>query len=456
MATSLDLKNILSQLDESNIPKLRAILDDFYPQDIAEQFSSLTDEESQTLFDILSYEQGAAVFVELEQSDILKVLSYLSNEQIIRFANKMDLDDAADIIGLLDDERMMKILEKIQEPYELKELLSYEPDTCGGKMSPHFMSIRGDLKIRAALRYVRLKSKEIRNQLVYIYVTKKFGELAGVISLRDLFLASDEDSVSEHMNDEVISVNVGDDQELAAELISKYHFLALPVTNENKQLVGIITIDDAVDVIEEEATQDIYQSSGINVDSSKGGVSATGSFAGMYLGAYQARTPWLIITLVGQFFAALIIASYENTISSIPIAISFMPLLSGMSGNIGNQSMTIIVRGISIGDIDIKNADKVLLQEIFVSVAIGITCALITGSVSFYTYHNAFLSMLIAASLIASMALAVALGASIPMLFKKLGFDPATASGPLITTLIDVASFFIYLTMITKFVNVLI
>lgn len=453
--SSLNLKNILCEIDEARIPELRTLLDEFFAQDIAEQYYDLEEQESQLLFDVLSYQQGAAVLVELEYQEVLELFNHLSDDQIIKFANHMDLDDAADIVGLLEDERMYRVLERVQKPYELKELLSYDADSCGGIMSPHFISVRSDLKIKSALRFVRMKAKEIRNQIVYIYVIKKFGELAGVMSLRDLFLAPDDAAIADHMNTDVISVNITDDQELAADLISKYHFLSIPVVNETSQLMGIITIDDVVDVIEEEATEDIYQSSGINVES-ESNVSATESMLGNYGGAYKARTPWLIITLLGQYLAAMLIAKFDSTISAIPIAISFMPLLSGLSGNIGNQSMTIIVRGLSTGEVDMDEGYPILVHEVLLSIAIGITCALVTGLMSYFVYHNDLLSILIGSSLIASMVLAVSLGTVTPFLFKKLDIDPAAASGPLITTIIDMLSFFVYLTLITRFVKALV
>jgi magnesium transporter len=447
--SSLDLKNMLSNLDESGLVGFRSILDEYYPQDIAEEYDSLDEKEKLLLFDVLSEEQGAEVLVELEEDEILTLLNIFADEKITRLTNKMELDDAADILAYLDDERMLKILENIQRPIELRELLSYEPDTCGGIMTPSFISIRADLKIAAALRYVRLKAKESSNQMVYIYVTKRFGELAGVISIRQLFMADDKSTVGEHMSEETISVKVHDDQELAANLISKYRFLAIPVVNNNNQLVGIITIDDVVDVIEEEATEDIYQSSGINVSDAMSGDS---SFVKAHVQAYKSRTPWLIITLFGQYISATVIAKFDTTVAAMPIAISFMPLLAGLAGNIGTQSSTIMVRGISLGQIDTDRSIKLFLNEIITGFFIGLTCALITAAVSFIVYNNYLLSILIAVSLLASMILSVGLATLIPIVFKKMNIDPAVASGPLITTLNDVISFFVYLSLITYFI----
>lgn len=451
----LDLKNLLTEIDESRIKDLRLKMDDFYAQDIAEEYIDLELEERLKLFYVLSYKQGANVLVELYENQIKQLFEHLSDEKIARFTNELELDDAADIVGLLEDERMAHVMDLIQRPYELKALLNYDPATCGGIMSPHFISVRGDLKCSAALRYVRLKAKEIHSQIVYIYVVKKFGELHGVVSLKELFLAPDNDLVETHMSNESISVSVTDDQEAAAELISKYHFLALPVTNENNQLVGIITIDDVVEVIEEEATEDIYQSSGITV-SEEEEIRAPKLSMGSYFNAYKARSPWLIITLFGQYLAAMLIAKFDSTIMAIPIAISFMPLLSGLSGNIGNQSTTIIVRGISTGEIELDDGLKILTHEVLISFSIGLTCALLTGAMSYYVYHNALLSLLIGSSLIISMVIAVSFGSVTPMIFKKLDIDPAIASGPLITTAIDILSFLVYLSLITKFVNELV
>jgi len=448
---SLDIKNLLHDINEARILGLRSVLDEYYPQDIAEDFKDLNSEEKALLFDVLSIEQGAAVLVELEKTHVVKLLDDLSDERISKLANQMQADDAADILAYLDDKRMLNILERIQRP-ELKELMSFETDTCGGIMTPEFISIRADLKVSSALRYVRLKAKQNAKQIIYVYVTKKFGELVGVISLTDLFRAPDEDTVDQHMNEEVIFVNATDDQEVVADLISKYRFLAIPVINVEKQIVGIITIDDVVDVIEEEATEDIYQSSGINVESETN----TKSLMSGYLSSYKARTPWLLVTLIGQYLAATIIAKFNVIIAAAPIAISFMPLLSGLSGNIGSQSTVIVVRGLYIGDIDENKSIKIFIHELVVSVCIGLTCAILTGFISFFVYDNLTLSLLIASSLVVSMMLSVGLGTLTPIVFKKVNLDPAAASGPLITTAIDIIAFSVYLSLITKFIDKLV
>ncbi len=450
---ALDLKNLLQDLDEARILELRDKLDDFYPQDIAEEYPKLEEKEKDLLLEILSDEQISRFIVELSESEIKQFFEKVTDDEITRFSNTMALDDAADILALLDDKRMLNIMSNIQKPVVLKELMSFDPNTCGGIMTPGFISVRADLKIGAALRYLRLKAKETEYEIMYVYVTKKFGELVGVISLRQLFLANDDDLVSDHLVEDTISVKVDEDQEIASNLISKYRFLAIPVINTHDQLVGIITVDDVVDVLEEEATEDIYQSSGINVEAD---VDTSYYLLTSYLGAYKARTPWLIITLIGQFIASILIAKYDLTIAAIPIAISFMPLLSGLSGNIGNQSTTIIVRGFATGEVDQEKNLKILIHEIITSLLIGLTCALITGVLSFYIYHNLTLSYLIGFSLILSMLLAVILGTLTPIAFRKLNLDPATASGPLITTGIDIISFFVYLTLITKFIHQLV
>lgn len=453
MIHSPNLRNIISQIDETRVEELRLALDEYYPQDIAQEYKKLTQNERQLLFDILSYQQGAQVFIELEQREIEELFDYLSDKKIIKFTNELDLDDAADIIGLLDDERMLRILDKIQRPFEIKELLAFEPDSCGGIMNPDFISVRADLKVSAALRFIRLKALENDSQIIYIYVTQKFGELAGVVSLKNLFLANEDSSVSDHMNSDVILVKTNEDREVAAELISKYHFLAIPVVNTSKQLVGTISIEDVVEILEDEVTQDIYQSSGINIEPDS--VSAYTDIR-KYFTAYRARTPWLVITLLGQILSASLIVKFSNVISALPIAVSFMPLLSGLSGNIGNQSTTIIVRGISTGEIDTDRSSEIVSYELLISLSIGLTCALITSGISFLMNGNLLLCGLIALSLLISMFSAVFLGSLTPIIFKKIDIDPASASGPLITTMIDIISFIVYLSLINTFISKLI
>ena len=218
------------------------------------------------------------------------------------------------------------------------------------------------------------------------------------------------------MNTDVIMVNTDEDREVAAELISKYHFLAIPVINSSKQLVGTISIEDVVEILEDEVTQDIYQSSGINIEPDS--VSAYTDIR-EYFTAYKARTPWLVITLLGQILSASLIVKFSNVISALPIAVSFMPLLSGLSGNIGNQSTTIIVRGISTGEIDTDRSREVVSHELLISLSIGLTCALITSVISYLMNGNIVLCALIALSLLISMFSAVFLGSLTPIIFKK-------------------------------------
>ena len=452
MENKLDIPNILKDIDESRIEELRGSLDEFYPQDIAEQIKFIEREEVLTLFDILSYKQGAAVFIELEEHQIRSLLPDISDDRLIHFVNELELDDAADILGLLDDERLIQVENKLQRPIELKELLSFDPETCGGIMNPDFISVRADLKTNAALRFIKLKAKQIDSNIIYIYVTQKFGELAGVVSLKDLFLAPEDSLVREHMISDAIAVNVDEDQETAAELISKYHFLAIPVTNRSGQLVGVISIDDIVEIIEDEVTSDIYQSSGINVEF-ESVYSSPESILNGFFGAYRARTPWLVITLFGQILSASLIMKFSSVVSALPIAVSFMPLLSGLSGNIGNQSTTIIVRGISTGEVDADQSLKVLRNELLVSLGIGFTCASLAAGVSWLMNHNHLLASLIAISMIVSMFCAVFLGTITPIIFKKSDIDPASASGPLITTMIDIIAFVVYLSLLSLFVD---
>jgi magnesium transporter len=449
VTNQLDLKNTLNNIDEDKILGLRQTLDEFYPQDIAEAYNNLNEEEGQTLFDVLSFQQGALVIIELEDYQIKDLFEYLSNEKIARFVNELELDDAADLLGLLDDEdRTLNIMDRLNRPYEIQELLSFDPDSAGGMMNPDFISIRADLKVAAALRFLRIKAKNTDSQIVYMYVTTKTGELKGVISLKELFMAKDDSFVADYVNEDVIYVQAHQDREEVAEIISKYHFLALPVVDEKKVLVGVIAINDVVEILEDEVTQDIYQASGINVE--EDAVYGTFDFKQIFA-AYKSRTPWLVITLFGQALSASLLLNYNDVISAVPVAVSFMPLLSGLSGNIGNQSTTIMIRGIYTGEINIGKSLEVLISEFATSIGIGFTCALITAAVSYFMNHNLLLSLLIAISLVVSMIAAVLLGTMVPIFFKKANFDPATASGPLITTLIDIISFIVYLSLVRMF-----
>ncbi len=439
----------LSQLLEKNeVEKIKILLNDEYPQDTSELIENLEFKDRIICFKLLNQEQASKVLSELNNDIQKELLKTLGPGYIAPIISLMDDDDATDLIIKLPEKEKSLLLKELPDPIQqahVQELIHYPPESAGGIMSTDFLRLRSDMNINLAFNYVRRQAPDYKGQIYYLYVVDNVNKLAGVITLRNLICAPSSDLVANHMSDEVITCKVTDDQETVAKTISKYDLIALPIIDEENTLKGIVTIDDVVDILSTETTEDIFQGSGIS-----DAVPSDELINGKLTFAVRARLPWLLLTLCGQTIAACIIASYDKTIASIPIAVSFMPLLSGLSGNVGGQTATIIVRGLVTGDIELKNTLKYVFHEIRVGFILGIICSIITGIVAWYQHDLPLLGMLVAFALTCSMTIGALLGSLFPVLLQYFKKDPATASSPLITTMLDMTTFTIYLSIISN------
>ena len=432
---------------EKTPEELKGYLNDLYPQDLAPVLEKLKDEEKIFCFTLLTPENAGHVLSELS-SDLQKLLlKKIGPENFGIIVSKMDDDDASAFIRDLSEEEKSALLKVLPDPIlqaHVQELIHYPTETAGAKMSTDFLSLRSDMTIDSAFEYLRKQLMSYKGQILYVYIVDSTNKLVGVINLRALISAPAKSFISEHMNPDVITAKVMDDQESAAKTISKYDLLALPVIDETNNLKGIITIDDVVDILNKETTEDIYQSHGISDESQSDKL-----ISGRVTYAVKARLPWLLITLLGEALAAIIIASFDKTIISAPIAISFMPLLSGLSGNVGGQTATIIVRGLVTGEVDLKNTVKHVFHELKIGMLIGIICGLITGLIAWNQHHMQILGLVVGAALCCSVIAAAMLGVIFPILLQYLKKDPACASSPAITTLLDIIIFTFYLVVVS-------
>lgn len=446
-------EKLLQLLENKEVEKLKFFLNDQYPQDLAEAIENLNEEEKCICFKLLEVEQASKVLSELNTENQMELFKSLSPGFMASIISQMDDDDATDLITKLPEEEKTSLLKVLPDPIQqahVQELIHYPSESAGGIMSTDFLRLRSDMNINIAFNYVRRQAPEYKGQVYYLYVVDNVNKLVGVITLRNLICAPSSDIVANHMSDEVITCNVNDDQETVAKTISKYDLIALPVIDDSNTLKGVVTIDDVVDIFSTETTEDIYQGSGIS-----DAIPSDELINGKVAFAVRARLPWLLLTLVGQTIAACIIASFDKTIASIPIAVSFMPLLSGLSGNVGGQTATITVRGLVTGDIDLKDTFKHIFHELRVGILIGLICSAITGTIAYFQHGIELLGFVVAFALTCSMCLGVLLGTIFPMLLQYFKKDPATASSPLITTLLDMTTFAIYLGIISNFIKYL-
>lgn len=441
-------EKVIKLLESAQKSQLRDFLNDQYPQDLAEAIENLKkNEDKLTCFMLLDLEHAGEVLAELNSETQRSLLKVLGSRQLAPIIAQMAVDDATDLIIQLPEDEKAALLKVIPDPIQqahVQELIHFPSESAGGIMSTDFLRLRLDMTIHLAFNYVRRQAAEYKSQIYYLYVVDNNNKLVGVISLRSLISAPPNELIANHMSTEIITCKVTDDQETVANTISKYDLIALPIVDEHNTLKGIVTIDDVVDIVNKETTEDIYQSSGISdVFPSDELISGKVTYA------VRARLPWLLVTLIGEAFAAFIIAYFDKTISSAPIAISFMPLLSGLSGNVAGQTSTIVVRGLVTGEIDLKNTFKHIVHELKIGFFLGGVCSIITGIIAWQQHSLPALGLIVAFALTCSMISAVLLGVTFPIILQFFKKDPATASSPVITTLLDILTFTFYLSIIS-------
>jgi magnesium transporter len=422
---------------------LRRLIDPMRAADVADLVEHLNPEERIYLFESLEPESAGDVFVEIEAPVQEKILSDLDNQAITEIVEELDSDDAADLVGDLPVERAKQIIETLDDEVsdELERLLPYPEDTAGGIMALEFVAVHEDDTLGQAIDVIRAKREDVVN-FFYLFVLDDFGRLVGVVSLKDLVVEPADRKIREIMNPEVISVPVHLDQEEVAQLFKKYDLVTVPVVDNNHRLVGRITHDDIIDVLEEEADEDISLMAGVIHQE----IAEESS-----LKISRARLPWLVAGLFGGVLAAGVINEFETALQKIITLAFFIPVIMAMGGSSGTQAATVIVRGMATGDINIINIGKRLWVELRVSFINGIICGIILGIIVSFWLSNVPLGVVVAVSLVIIVLSSGFIGAAVPLILNKLHIDPALATGPFVTTLNDILSLLIYLGMVTIF-----
>jgi len=415
---------------------LLLLLAEEHPADIAEIIDLLNLNNATYLFKLLDSERTAEALMEINDDDREKILQNLSAEEIADEIDELDTDDAADIIGELPHERKTKVISEIEDDDHAKdivELLQYNEGTAGSLMAKELVKVKENWKILTCVRKMRSQAKEV-TRVHSIYVVDQKDILIGRLSLKDLLVASDDAYISDIYIPKVDSVNVNDEAEDVARLMQKYDLEAIPVVNDNNQLLGRITIDDIVDFIKEEAEKDYQMAAGLTDD-----VEADDSI----LQLSKARLPWLILGLFGGLAAAAIMGGFENALKNFPILFFFTPLIAAMAGNVGVQSSAIIVQGLANDNIK-GSMWKRLIKEVSLSLFNGIILAILVIIFGFIQHYDSKISLTLALSLIVVIIFASLIGTFVPLILNKKGIDPAVATGPFITTSNDIFGIFIF------------
>lgn len=441
------LSKIEELLEKNRELELHKYLEDMHAADIAEVLENLEDDQQMVVFGLLSDEQATEVLEEINSehfSDILKDLSY---EKKVTLLENMSQDDIVDKLSDLSASRQQEIIAFLdyEDAADVKELLIYEEGTAGRLMTKDYVSIRKNYSVYYAIESLRSTAPDAET-IYYIYVTDEIDRLVGVISLRELIISAPNRSVDSIMNENIITVNVNEDQENVARVVSKYDLLAVPVVDNNNVLLGIITIDDVLDIIEEEATEDIFKFAGTSEDEI---YESDTTLFNRVKNSIKSRLPWLIITIFGGILSSRVLANYQETITANASLALFMPLLTGIGGNVGTQSSTITVRNIATHVIEGTGILRTLIHEISVGLVVGLVCSLLVGVASIFLNGDYDIALIVGISMWVNMTAAATIGTIVPLVFKKIGVDPAVASAPFITTTIDVAALTIYFSLAT-------
>lgn len=420
-----------------------------HPSDLAEYIEDFTDEQKRDLFALLSDEEAALIIQEMEEFDQVTLFNLLTPKRASSILKEMDTDDAADLLAELPPHETRELLELIdEESGEIKGLLKYPEDTAGGIMTTDIISFSQEMAVEEAIQRLREIAPEAEI-IYYVYVVDEETRLIGVLSLRDLISATDGTPLKEIMNQNVISVHVDVDQEEVARIVARYDLLALPVVEDEGRLLGIITVDDILDVLQEEATEDFYKMVGTSE------VEGVDLIQASVYQVVSRRLPWLLICLVGGLLAGSVIGVFDQMLEAIVVLAIFIPVIMDMGGNVGAQSSTIFVRGIATGEIEEEEVWHYFFKEFRVGLVMGAICGLLVSIATLLWQGNPYLGLVVGISMFLTVSLATVIGTLVPLLCHKVGIDPAITSGPFVTTIKDVTGLLIYFGMATIFLRFL-
>ena len=435
------LKDLIQKRDDVAVIGLVASL---HPSDIAKLFSSL-EEEKIYVFGLLDPEVASNVLLEVDDPTREKLIASISKAELTEIVDEMATDDATDVIAELPHEEAKTVLEGIdwKESAEVQKLLKYPEDTAGGIMQTEMVMIKEDATVQETIDEVRKKSEEIPN-IHCVFVVDDDTKLVGTVPLEKLILAKPHLPIKDLMNSKSVKVGVDTDQEEVARIFQKYDVVTVPVVDGSEKLLGRITIDDVMDVIEEEIFEDFYRMASLSTDE-RVLDSASRSF--------RLRFPWLLINLATAFVAASVVKVFENTIQAVVTLAVFMPIVAGMGGNAATQTITVVVRGLALGELELKYAKKVLVKEVIVGFANGALNGVVAAIVAYLMGVNYMIGLLLFLAMIANLVIAGFSGTVIPFILKWYKADPALSATVFVTTCTDVGGFLSFLGLAAIFLK---
>lgn len=438
----MDKDIFIKLLAQREFKAVRSILDVMNEVNIASLLSTLSDKELALAFRLIPKDKAAEVFSNMDTSMQTYLVTMFTEKELKELLDDLYMDDTVDMLEELPANLVKRILATVSasDRSMINQLLNYPEDSAGSIMTTEYVDLREEMTVGQAMAHI--KKTGIHKETIYTcYITER-RKLVGIVSAKDLMTTDDDVPIKDLMETEIISVYTHSDQEQVAQLFTKYDLLALPVIDQDGRMVGIVTFDDAMDVMVDEATEDITKMAAINP-------SEKTYFETSVLQHAKNRIPWLLILMFTSIITGTIITRYENAFAAIPLLVSFIPMLMDTGGNCGSQSATLIIRGIALDEIRFTDLFKVMFKEFRISLIVGAFLAVANGVRIFIQYHNPGLAVVIACSLMGTVIMAKLVGCTLPLLAKKVNLDPAIMASPLITTLVDTFSILIYFNIAT-------
>ena len=440
----MEIEKVLEMLENREFKELKDELENMHPVDVAEMLEEMDDKKMILVFRLLLKDEAAETFTEMNSDTREVLLNALTDSEIKEVMDEMYLDDAADVLEEMPANVVDRLLMMTDEETrkQINTLLNYPDDSAGSIMNVEYIAFNKEMTVEDAI--LKIRQVGLNRETIYTCYVLEKRKLIGAVSLKELLTTGDNRTIEEIMETNILSVHTHDDQEEVVNLMNKYNLIALPVVDNDMRMVGIVTVDDAMDVMEEEATEDISRMAGIVTPSEDSYFETT-----IWEHA-KSRFPWLLFLMLSATLSGLVLGHFEATILAMPILNTFVTMLTGTGGNCGSQSSTLVIRGIATEEIEFKDLFKVMIKEIFVALLVGTMLAVVNGIRIVIMYHELKLAITLGITLIFTVVIAKTIGCVLPLAAKKCGLDPALMAAPLITTLVDATTILVYFTIASK------
>ena len=442
------IEKVFELLSEGNFKELKVLLNESNESDVAECLDELSKEDLAVVFRLLKKDEAVDIFSYMSSDTQEKLIETLSDQEVATIVSKLYIDDAADLIDELPANLVSKVLQNASPTKRkaINEILKYPEDSAGSIMTVEYVDIKSGLTVKEC--FDRIRRIGLNKETVYtLYVVDADRRLIGVTTVKELLMRDYDTCINEFMEDNVITVTTNEDKEEVAKMFDKYDFLALPVVDNENRLVGIVTVDDAMDVMSEENEEDFEIMAAMTP-------SEDDYLKESVITQYKNRIVWLLILMLSSIITGKIISNYEITFSAIPLLVSFIPMLMDTGGNCGSQASTMVIRALATDEIEPKDVLKVWWKEARIGVMCGATLGVVNGLRIFIQYHDLGIAIVIACTLFLTAILAKSLGCFLPMLAKAVKLDPAYMASPLITTITDACSLAIYFNIALMILNI--